>query len=211
MLIKIALKLNNLITKIQKKLGRLDKFFHTSINLGNFCMYVKLRDKKLRLDNLPNLFLMEKRAAYSFLTWDRHPLSGMTLQIALRQSLYDCVTISDNAAKSHKVKTIAAIFPSRKMTLNDDVVSAVEKLLLSIPASHPYLETITKTLCATIDLQSFKHEDIFSRQPIRRHAICLNTNAAFLGSEQLSSFHFRKNTWRKFVFSENKFLLVKIQ
>ena len=128
MLIKIALKLNNLITKIQKKLGRLDKFIHTSINLGNSCMYVKLRDKKLRLDNLPNLFLMEKGAAYSFLTWDRHPLSGMTLQIAPRQSLYDCVTISDNAAKSHKEKTIEANFSARKITLNDDVVSAIEKL-----------------------------------------------------------------------------------
>ena len=40
--------------------------------------------------------------AYFFLTCDWHLLSGMTLRIALRQSLEDCVTFSENAAKSHK-------------------------------------------------------------------------------------------------------------
>ena len=78
------------------------------------------------------------------------------------------------------------------MTLNDDVVSAIEKTLLSSPASYPYLETITKTFLASTGLQSWKQEDVFTREPIRRLAICLNTNEAFLGSKQLNPFHFRK-------------------
>ena len=78
------------------------------------------------------------------------------------------------------------------MTLNDDVVSAIEKTLLSSPASYPYLETITKTFLASTGLQSWKQEDVFSREPIRRPAICVNTNEAFLGSKQLNPFHFRK-------------------
>ena len=77
------------------------------------------------------------------------------------------------------------------MTLNDDVVSAIEKTILSSPASYSYLETITKTFLATTGLQSWKQEDVFSREPIRRLAICLNTNVAFLGSKQLNPFHFR--------------------
>ena len=40
-------------------------------------------------------------------------------------------------------------------------------------------------------MQSWKQEDGFSREPIRRLAICLNTNEAFLGSKQLNPFHFR--------------------
>ena len=78
------------------------------------------------------------------------------------------------------------------MTLNDDVVSAIEKTLLSSPASYLYLEIITKTFLASTGLQSWKQEDVFSREPIRRLAICLNTNESFLGSKQLNPFQFRK-------------------
>ena len=76
--------------------------------------------------------------------------------------------------------------------MNDDVVSAIEKPLLSSPASYPYLETITKTFLASTGLQSWKQEEFFSREPIRRLAICLNKIEAFLGSKQLNPFHFRK-------------------
>ena len=58
--------------------------------------------------------------------------------------------------------------------------------------SYSYLETITKTFLASTGLQSWKQEDVFSREPIRRLAICLNKNEAFLGSKQLNPFHFRK-------------------
>ena len=116
----------------------------------------------------------------------------MTLRISFRRSIDDFVTISDDAAKSYKVKIIEANLYVRKMTLNDDVVSAIEKTLLSSPASYPYLETITKTFLASTGLRSWKQEDVFSREPIRRLAICLNTNEAFLGSKQLNPFHFRK-------------------
>ena len=54
------------------------------------------------------------------------------------------------------------------------------------------METITKTFLASTGLQSWKKEDVFSSEPIRRLAICLNTNEAFLGSKQLNPFHFRK-------------------
>ena len=46
----------------------------------------------------------------------------------------------------------------RKMTLNDDVVSAIEKTLLKGPASYPYL---SKTFLAAAGSHSWKQEDIF--------------------------------------------------
>ena len=132
------------------------------------------------------------KVAVDFFTCDRHLLSGVTLRISFRRSIDDFVTISDDAAKSYKVKIIEANLYVRKMTLNDDVVSAIEKILLSSPASYPYLETITKTFLASTGLQNWKQEDVFSREPIRRLAICLNINETFLGSKQLNPFHFRK-------------------
>ena len=78
------------------------------------------------------------------------------------------------------------------MTPNDDVVSSIEKTLLSSPASYPYLETITKTFLAFAGLQSWKQEDVFGRELIRTLAICLNTNEAFLESKLLNPFNYRK-------------------
>ena len=76
------------------------------------------------------------------------------------------------------------------MTLNDTVVSAVEKTLLTSPAAYPYLETLTKTFLASTGLYSWKQEDIFAREPIRRLAICLNKNEGFLNNNRLNPFHF---------------------
>ena len=80
----------------------------------------------------------------------------------------------------------------RKMTLDDDMVSAIEKTLLSGPASNPYSKTITKTFLTSTGLESWKQDDAFSKEPIRRIAMCINTNEAFLVGKQLKHFHFRK-------------------
>ena len=100
--------------------------------------------------------------------------------------------MSDDAAKHYKLKIVEANLYVRKMTLNDDVVSAIEKTLLTSPASYPYLEILTKTFLASTGLHSWKQEDIFAREPIRRLAICLNTNEAFLGNNRQNPFNFRK-------------------
>ena len=149
------------------------------------------------------MYFLWKSSYRFFLNCDRHLLSGVTLQIFFRRSIDHFVTISDDAAKSHKVKIIKTNLYVRKMTLNDDVVSAIEKILLSSPASYPYLETITKTFLASTGLQSWKQEDVFSREPIRRLAIRLNTKEAFLGSKQLNPFHFRKFNLEQICFYRN--------
>ena len=78
------------------------------------------------------------KVAVDFFTCDRHLLSGVTLGISFRRSIDDFVVIYDDAGKSNKVKIIECNLYVRKMTLNDDVVSAIEKTLLTSPASYPY-------------------------------------------------------------------------
>ena len=74
--------------------------------------------------------------------------------------------MSNDAAKNYKVKIVEANLYVRKMTLNDTVVSAIEKTLLSNSASYPYLETLTERFLASTGLHSWKQEDIFAREPI---------------------------------------------
>ena len=94
------------------------------------------------------------KVAVDFFTCDRNLFSGISLQIYFRRSIDDFVAISDDAGKSFKVKIIEANLYVTKMTMNDDVLSAIEKTLFSSPASYPYLETITKTFLASSGLQS---------------------------------------------------------
>ena len=124
-----------------------------------------------------------------FFTCDRHLQGGVTIRIAFRHSIDNFVIMSDDVAKQYKVKIVEANLYVRKMTLNDTVVSAIEKKLLSSPASYPYFQ---KTFLASTGLHSWKQEDIFAREPIRRLAICLNTNEAFLGNNRRNPLHFRK-------------------
>ena len=64
-------------------------------------------------------------------------LSGVTLRIAFRRSSDDFVIVSDDAAKHYKMKIVEANLYVRKMTLNDEVVSAIKKpcLLALLPIS----------------------------------------------------------------------------
>ena len=75
------------------------------------------------------------------------------------------------------------------MKLNDEVVSAIDKTLLTSPAACLYFETLTKTFLASTGLHIGKQEDIFAREPIRRLAICHNTKEAFLGNNNQNLFH----------------------
>ena len=83
-------------------------------------------------------------------------MSGVTLRIAFQRSIDDFVIISDDSAKHYKAKIVEANLNARKITLNDDVVSAIEKTLPTSPASYPYLETLTKTFLASTGLYSWK-------------------------------------------------------
>ena len=103
------------------------------------------------------------KVAVDFFTCDKHLLSGVTLRIAFKRSFDDFVITSDEAAKHYKLKIV------QEMPLNDEVVSAIEKTLLTSPAVYPFhFETLTKTFLASTGLHSWKQEYSFAREPMRR-------------------------------------------
>ena len=77
---------------------------------------------------------------------DRNLLSGVTLRISFRRSIDDFVVISDDAGKSYEVKIIEANLYVRKMTLNDDVVSAIEKNFTIKPSVLSLLGNYNKNI-----------------------------------------------------------------
>ena len=120
------------------------------------------------------------KVAVDFFTRDKHLLSGVTLCTGFRRSIDDFVIVSEDAAKHYKGKIVTANLYVRKMTLNDEAVSAIEKTLLASPAAYPYFETLKKTFLASAGLHSWKQEDIFARGYV------------FLGSNMQNPFYFQK-------------------
>ena len=57
------------------------------------------------------------------------------------------------------------------MTVSDNGVVAIEKTLLRTPAKYRYNEVISKAFLATAGQQSWKQEDIFTKEPIRRQCL----------------------------------------
>ena len=77
------------------------------------------------------------------------------------------------------------------MTVSDEVYSAIVTTLTKTMALYRY-QIIPKTFLIFTGVQSWSHEDVFTREPIRRFAIAMATNEALLGAKRVNLFHFQK-------------------
>ena len=132
------------------------------------------------------------KMAVDFFSCEKHLVSGVMLRISMSRSQDDFAVISEDPAKHHKVKKDEANLFIRKMRVSDNVVGAIVKTLLKTPAIYRYNEVITKTFLATTGQQSWKHEDIFTKEPIRRVIIALCVGTAFIGTNTGNPFHYQK-------------------
>ena len=132
------------------------------------------------------------KLAVDFFSGEKHLLSGVTLRLSFRRSQDDFVTISETAAKNYKVKIDEANLFIRKMTVSGNVFGAIEKTLLKTPALYRYNGVITKTFLTTAGQRSWKHEDIFTKEPIRRLFVALCRSNAFIGNNNINPYHYQK-------------------
>ena len=156
--------------------------------------------KALVADSLENYFI--GKPASDILTCDKHLLSGVTLQISFRRSSNIFAVISE-ADKHYKVKIIEANLYVRKMTIADHVLSAIEKTLLKTPAVYRYNEVLPRTFLATRGVHSWRQEDVFSNEPVRRWTIAMSSNQAYIGSNRTTPFHYQKFGLSQFVIYRN--------
>ena len=142
------------------------------------------------------------KVAVDFFSCEKHLISGVTMRISFRRSQDDRISfrrsqddfviMSEDGAKHYKMKIDEANLFVRKMTVSDNVVGAIEKTLLKTPAMYPYNEVISKAFLATAGQQSWKQEDIFTKEPIRRLIIAMSASAAFIGTNTENPFSYRK-------------------
>ena len=131
------------------------------------------------------------KPASDILTCDKHLLSGVTLRISFRRSPNNFTVISESI-KHYRVKIVEANLYVRKMTVADQLLSAIEKTLLKTPAAYRYTEVLPRTFLATAGIRSWSQEDIFSKEPVQRMIIAMSTNQSYLGTNRTNPFHYQK-------------------
>ena len=113
------------------------------------------------------------KPACDILTCDKHLLSGVTLRISFRRSTNDFAVISESN-KHYKVRIVEA------------------NLYVRTTAVYRCTEVLPRTFLATTGIRRWRHEDIFSKEPIRRMIIAMATNQAYLGTYRTNPFHYQK-------------------
>ena len=157
--------------------------------------------KKALVANSQENYFIGKPAS-DILTCDKLLLTGVTLRISFRRSTKDFAVISESN-KHYKSRIVEANLYVRKMTIADLVLTAIEKILLKTPGVYRYKEVLPRTFLATTGIISWSHEDIFSKEPVRRMIIAMATNQAYLGTNRTNPFHYQKFNLSQIVFYRN--------
>ena len=78
------------------------------------------------------------------------------------------------------------------MTVTDYGLSSIEKTLLKNPAIYNYIGIVPKSFLATAGVQSWRQEDAFAKEPVRRMIRAMSINEAYLGTNRTIPFHYQK-------------------
>ena len=137
-------------------------------------------------------FRLFGKIACDFLSCDKHLISGVTIKPSLRRSPNDFVLMSEHRDKHYRVEITEANLSVRKMTVTDFLLSSIEKTLLKTPAIYNYIEVLPRTFLVTTGVQSWRKEDVFAKEPVRRMILAMSSNTAYLGTNQTNPFHYQK-------------------
>ena len=143
------------------------------------------------------------RLSVDFFTCQKLLLPNVSLRIKLVRARDDFVTISEAAMKHYTVEIVSANLFVRKMTVTDTVFTSIERALLKSPAIYEYTEVLPKTFVIPAGQNSWKHEDIYMKEPVRRMAIAMNTNTAFGASNVHNPFYYGKHGLRSITVLRN--------
>lgn len=147
--------------------------------------------RTLLTNNSDALTLFGKLSS-DFLSCEKLMLPNVSMRIKLIRAHNDFVVVSDAGNKHYRVQILEANLYVRKMTVSENVLESIERVLLSTPAMYSYTEVIPKTFIIPAGQNGWKHEDIFTKEPIRRIAIAMNTNTAVAGTNDQNPYYYQK-------------------
>ena len=129
------------------------------------------------------------RIASDCFSCDKLLKSWFTLRILFLRNRPEYALIYDDESNEYKIKNIQASLYGRKMTLSDNVYSAIETTLTKTPALSCYTKIIPETFLISTEVQKGSHVDVFPSEPIGGFALAMQQTRPFWEpSAQILSF-----------------------
>ena len=136
--------------------------------------------RRMKLLSKPNGFMLFGKLGIDFFSFSKLLYPNMKIRLRLIRDRLNFYMISDNLNVSLGI--VDCSLYTRRIALKDDYHKKRMDMLAYAPVEYNYLETLAKTLILPARQNQFIQGNIFSKAPIRRIAIAMNTNSAFTGS-----------------------------
>ncbi len=143
------------------------------------------------------------RLSVDFFTCPQALLPEVSLRVKLVRAQSDFCLISDDATKHYSIVISSASLFARKLGVTEENFASIQRVLLKTPAIYAYHEVIPKSFIIPGGQNSWKQENIFLNEPIRRFAIAMNTNAAVGGTNDTNPYNFQKFGLQRIIVSRN--------
>ena len=132
------------------------------------------------------------KIAANFFPGDKHLIIGVSSPISIVRNRPDYCLIYDEEAKEYKVEITQATLFVNKVTVSDNIYSAIETTISKTPLVYRYTEIITKTFLTFTGSKSWDQKDSLNSEPIRKFAVAITTNKLFLATRQETPYRFKR-------------------
>ena len=136
--------------------------------------------RRMKLLSRPDGFMLYGKLGIDFFSTSELLYPNMKIRLRLIRAGPDFYMISDNPNVSLGI--VDCSLYTRRIALKDDYHKKRIDILAYAPVEYNFLETLAKTFIIPARQNQFIQENIFNNAPIRRVAIAMNTNSAFIGS-----------------------------
>ena len=136
--------------------------------------------RRMKMLSRPDGFMLYGKLGVDLFSTSELFYPNMKVRLRLIRARPNFYMISDNPNISLGI--VDSSLYTRRIAPKDDYHKKRMDMLVYTPVDFNYLETLVKTLIIPARQNQFIQEKIFNNAPVRRIAIAMKTNSAFIGS-----------------------------
>ena len=136
--------------------------------------------RRMKMNSRPDGFMLYVKVGIDFLTTSELLYTNTKVRMRLIRARPNFYMINENHIVC--LGFVVCFLYTRRVMLNEDYHKKRMSQLTYAPVEYNYMETLAKTYVVPARQNQFLQENIFKNAPIRRKAIAMNSNSAFIGS-----------------------------
>ena len=151
--------------------------------------------RNVKMLSIPDGLMLYGKLGVDFFSTSELLYPNMKIRLRLIRARPNSYMISDNPNVSLGI--VDCSLYTRRIAFKDDYHKKRKDMLAYTPVEFIYLETLAKTFIIPVRQNQFIQENIFNNAPVRRIAIAMNANSAFIGFYTENPFWYQQFDLRK--------------